>query len=336
MNLVTGATGLLGSHIAEKLTQIGQKVRVMVRPASDTTFLESLGVEKYVGDLTDPAACQAVCKDVEVVYHAAAQVGDWGPWSKFQQHTIDATDNLARAAQESSVRRFVHISSISTYGHPNGKDLIIDETAPLGVKVHRWSYYTIAKVVAEKALWKMYEEEGFPLTVIRPSWLYGPRDRLSIARLHRMITTGKIKILGSGDNRINTVYAANVADACLLAAQKDIAVGQAYNCSNDGIITQKEYLAKLANAFGCPPPHRKVPYRLAYSFAFGCEIIGRLLRLKNPPFITRYSVWLMGRTVFFPADKARQQLGWKSQVSYDRGTKLTAEWYLKQLKLTKK
>jgi len=328
MNLVTGATGLLGSHIAERLVAAGQKVRALVRPTSDTRFLDDLGVEKVIGDLTDPASLAAACRGIDVIYHAAARVGDWGPWNDFKVHTMDATDNLARAAQKAGVRRFVHISSISAYGNPNGKNLVIDETAPLGQNVHRWSYYTRAKVIAEESLWRMHRQEQFPLTVIRPSWIYGIRDRTSIARLHRMITTGRIKILGSGDNRLNTVYAGNIADACILAAASDKALGQAYNISNDGVITQKEYLALWAQAFGCPPPAKKVPYWLAYSLGFDCEVIGRLLHLKKPPFITRYSVWLMGRNVYFPADKARRELGWQSRVSYEQGIKMTAQWFL--------
>ncbi len=331
MNLVTGATGLLGSHIAEHLVQAGQPVRVLVRATSDTSFLDRLGVEKVVADLADPASLAKACQGIEVVYHAAARVGDWGPWHEFQRDTIDATANLAQAVQKAGVRRFVHISSISAYGHPNGKNLVMDETAELGMNLHRWSYYTTAKVEAEKRLWQMHREQGLPLTVIRPSWIYGVRDRTSIARLHRMFTTGKIKILGNGQNRLNTVYAGNVADACLLAAKKDVAIGQAYNCSNDGEITQKEYMDKFAAAFGCQPPTRKVPYWLAYSVGFDCECIGRLLRLKKPPFVTRYSVWLMGRDVFFSAEKARKQLGWQSRIGYDEGIQMTAEWYLRQL-----
>jgi len=332
MNLVTGATGLLGSHICERLVQAGQPVRVLIRPTSDASFLDSLKVDKFVGDLTDPNSCHAACDGVDVVYHAAAQVGDWGPWDAFQKHTIDATDNIARAALMVNVRCFVHISSISAYGHPNGRDLLLDETAPLGANVHRWSYYTRAKVAAEKLLWRMHAEAGLPLIVIRPSWIYGPRDRTSIARLHRMITTGRIKILGSGDNYLNTVYAPNVADACLLAvSHADKAVGQAYNVSNDGRITQRQYLAKWARAFGCAEPTRHVPYWLAYSLGFDCEALGRLLRRRKPPFITRYSVWLMGRDVYFSVDKARRDLDWHSRVSYDEGIKLTAQWYLQQL-----
>jgi len=331
MNLLTGATGFLGSHIAEKLVADGQKVRVLVRANSDTGFVDKLGVEKVIGDLTDPASLEKACRGVEVVYHAAAKVGDWGKWPDFQKHTIEATANLARAAQKCGVKRFVHVSSISAYGNPNGKDLVLDETAPLGANMHKWSYYSRAKVAAEQLLWKMYHEEKFPLTVIRPSWIYGPRDRTSIARLHRMFTSGNFKILGSGDNRLNTVYAGNVADACLLAAKKDIALGQAYNCSNDGVITQRQFANLWAKAFNCPPPKRKVPYKVATSVAFLCEAIGHLINQKKPPFITRYGVWLMGRVVYFPADKARKQLGWQSKISYEQGTAIAGKWYLEQL-----
>ena len=332
MNLVTGATGFLGSHICERLVQANQPVRALVRAASDTAFLDSLGVDKFVGDLTDPDSCKAACHGVDVVYHAAAKVGDWGRWDQFQSHTIDATRNIAQAASAVGVRCFLHISSISAYGHPNGANLQLDETAPLGANVHKWSYYTLAKVAAEKLLWQMHADGSLPLTVIRPSWIYGPRDRTSIARLHRMITTGRIKILGSGDNRLNTVYAPNVADACLLAVEhSDKSIGQAYNVSNDGPITQIQYLSKLAGAFNCPAPTRHVPYWLAYSLGFDCEAVGRLLRLKKPPFITRYSVWLMGRDVYFSTDKARTQLNWQSRIGYDEGIKLTAQWYLQQL-----
>ena len=332
MNLVTGATGFLGSYIAQKLIKEKRPVRALVRKSSDTSFLDTLGVEKFVGDLSDPASCQAACEGVETIYHAAAKVGDWGPWDQFQKHTIDATTNLAQAAQNAKIHRFLHISSISAYGHPNGKNLVLDETAPLGVNVHRWSYYTIAKVAVEKMLWQMHQQHDFPLTVIRPSWIYGPRDRTSIARLHRIISSGKIKILGKGDNRLNTIFAGNIADACLLAADKDIALGQAYNISNDGPIAQKKYLTKFAQAFGCPPPKRHVPVWVASSLAFELEVIARLIRSKKPPFITRYSVWLMGRDVFFSTEKAQQQLGWKSAVPYEQGIQQTAQWYLNLLK----
>ncbi|MGE3821990.1 MAG: NAD-dependent epimerase/dehydratase family protein, partial [Isosphaeraceae bacterium] len=117
-DLVTGATGMLGSHIAERLVGGGRRVRALVRDGGDTQFLNRLGVEIVRGDLTDPEACERATRGVDVVYHAAAKVGDWGRWSEFQAGCIDATRNLALASLRHAVGRFLHVSSTSAYGHP--------------------------------------------------------------------------------------------------------------------------------------------------------------------------------------------------------------------------
>ncbi len=330
MNLVTGATGLLGSHVVEQLRLRERPVRVLVRPGTDTSWLETQGVEIARGDLDDEASLARACAGVEVIYHCAARVGDWGPWEEFQRITIDGTRRLAEAASAAGVARFIHISSISAYGHPDGEGLVLDETAPLGVNLHKWSYYSRAKVAAENELWAMHRAGRIRLTVIRPSWLYGPRDRATIFRLARMLRQGKTKILGDGMNRLNVVYAGNVAEAAILAADRPEAVGQAYNCCNDGEMRQKDWLNLLAAELGAPPVTRHVPYKVAYNVAFLLEIVGHLLRLKKPPLVTRYAVWLMGRRCYFSAEKARRELGWKSTVSYEEGVRRTIAWLREQ------
>jgi nucleoside-diphosphate-sugar epimerase len=334
INLVTGATGFLGSHLAERLVRDGQRVRALARPSSDTTFLDHLGVEKVTGDLTDPPSVERACRDVEVIYHAAAKVADWGPWREFEKHIVEATNNLARAAQRASVRRFVHISSVSAYADSGKKDLVVDETSPLGGHTHRWDHYAHAKAQAERDLWELYEREGLPLTIIRPAWIYGPRDRAFIARFHRLLTSGRICILGNGRNLLSTVFVGNVAEACLLAAASERAVGQAYNCSSDGPITQREFLRLWADAFGCPCPTRWVPYPLAHFAGLLCECVGHLLHWQAPPGITRHSVAMLGRRPYFPTEKARHDLGWQPTVSYREGIDLAVRWYLEQLGVT--
>ena len=330
MNLVTGATGLLGSHIVEQLRQRGESVRVLVRSSSNCDWLRDQGVEFVEGDLNDRQALAKAVEGVDAVYHSAARVGDWGPWEEFVQITIDGTRNLAEAASKAGCRRFLHISSISSYGHPDGEGLVLDETAPLGYNLHKWSYYSRAKVEAEKILWAMHKEGKLPLTVIRPSWLYGPRDRATIFRLSRMLRQGKAKILGDGENRLNVVYAGNVAEAAILAVHNDEAIGQAYNCSNDGEMRQKQWMNMLAAELGAPPVRKHVPYKVAYNVAFVLECVYHALRIKTPPMVTRYAVWLMGRRCFFSAEKARKQLGWKSTVPYEEGVKKTIAWLREQ------
>ena len=325
MNLVTGASGLLGSHVVEKLLAMGEPVRALVRPSSDTRLLDEWGVEKASGDITNAQSLVEAMKGVKRVYHVAAQVGDWGPWERFVAVTIDGTRNMLAAARQAKIQRFLHVSSISAYGHPDGDGLVLDESAPLGVNLHKWSYYSRAKVEAEKLVWQAHNAGDVPVTVVKPSWLYGPRDRASMPRLIRAIRAGKAKLIGDGTNRLNLTYAGNEAEGCILAATNEKALGESYNLSSDGAIQQREYINKIAECLGCPPVTRKVPYGVARSAAFLMELFGHMLGRKKPPLVTRYSVWLIGRRCFFSSEKARRELGWEPTVGYDEGVRLAVE-----------
>ena len=328
MNLVTGATGLLGSHIVEQLVAAGEPVRTLVRPTSDTRLLDEWGVEKALGDVTDPDSLADALRGVRTVYHAAAQVGDWGRWSNYVAVTIDGTRNMLAAARDAGVGRFLHVSSISAYGHPDGEGLVLDETAPLGVNLHKWSYYSRAKVEAEQLAWAAHEAGEVPVTVVKPSWLYGPRDRASMPRIIRAIRAGKAKLLGDGTNRLNLTYAGNEAEGCILAATTDAALGESYNLSNDGVITQAGYINGVAECLGAKPVTKKVPYRVAYTAAFIMELFGHMFGRKKPPLVTRYSVWLIGRKCYFSAEKARKELNWRPTIGYEEGISRAVKWSL--------
>ena len=209
------------------------------------------------GDLTDPAACAAAASDVALVFHCAAKVGDWGRWREFQTGCVDATRTLAQAAARAGVGRFVHISSTSAYGHPPDQETPIDESAPLGQNVWILDYYTRSKVDCERSLWKMADAGVLPLTVIRPSWLFGERDRTTVPRLIREFRRGRMMIVGKGDNLLSAVYAGVVADAAILAARDPGSRGEAYNVTSQGRITQRAFLDLFADALsrssGQPP-----------------------------------------------------------------------------------
>jgi 2-alkyl-3-oxoalkanoate reductase len=332
VNLVTGATGLLGSHIVEQLVKRGRPVRALVRKSSNTAWLQGQGVEIVYGDVTDKASLAKAMEGIGCVYHSAARVGDWGRWEEFVAISIDGTRNVLDAVRQLKIKRLIHISSLSAYGHPNREGQVVDESAPLGVNVNKWSYYTRAKVEAEKMVMEYYRRDKIPVTVIRPSWMYGPRDRATLPRMARMIRTGKIKLVGPGDNRLNVTYAGNVAEACILAADKPESIGQVYAACSDGDITQKQFVDLLAKELGCPPVTRSVPYAIARTAAFVLEVIGHAFKQKKPPMITRYAIWLYGRRTFFTAEKARRELGWKSTVGYEEGVKLSIAWLREQEK----
>jgi nucleoside-diphosphate-sugar epimerase len=330
MHFVTGATGLLGSHLAERLVGQGERVRALVRPHSDKRFLRKLGVELWPGDLNDPTSLHNGLRGVRLVYHAAAKVGDWGTPAEFRRHGVEGTRQLLEACTAAGVERLIHISSISAYGHPPPRPEPITETEPLGTRFWLWDHYTRSKVDTEHLVWGYHHKTGLPLTVIRPSWIYGPRDRTSIFRLAWSLRNRRMQILGDGTNRLNSVYAGNVAHACLLAARLPQAAGQAYNITNDGHVTQQEYLNLFADALGYPRPTRHLPYGPVFAAVFFMEAVHRLLRTRKPPFATRYATWLIGRSTYYSSEKAERELGWRPQVGYAEGIRLTAEWYLHQ------
>ncbi len=295
---------------------------------SDTAFLRSLGAELVVGDLVDPATCREATRGMDEVYHCAAKVGDWGPWREFQSGCLDATRVLAEAAIDSGVGRFLHISSTSAYGHPAEGGPPVDEAAELGQNFWTfWDHYTRSKVECERILWRLAADRGLPLTVIRPSWLYGERDRTTIARLVGRLHAGKVPLIGPGDNPIIAIYAGNVADAAILAARDPGSVGEAYNITHQGWISQRDYLAEFARASGAPEVRRRVSYPLVYALAFVLEAVYRTAQSRRPPLITRYATWLMGRSLSYSTEKAHAKLGWHPALGYRESIERSVEWF---------
>jgi nucleoside-diphosphate-sugar epimerase len=324
LNVITGATGMLGSHVAEQLISSGERVRALVRNGSDTAFLRSLGVELATGDLNRPETLPKVVEDADVVFHCAARVGDWGPWPAFQEGVIDATGNLLDACRTAGVGRVLHVSSIIVYGHPNERAERFTEDEPTGQNLWLWGdYYCRSKIAAEE-LCRRYPG---PLTIIRPSWIYGPRDRTTLPRVFKALEAGRAAMVGRGDNLLNIIYAADVADGAIRAANSPKAIGRAYNLSSEGELTQRQFLDLLTDALGRGRVRWRFPYRLAFAGGFTAELVGRAIRLRRPPHFTRYVVALIGRSTRFSIDRARTELGWSPRVPAAEGLRRTLDWY---------
>jgi nucleoside-diphosphate-sugar epimerase len=323
IHLVTGARGQLGSHIAEQLRAAGALVRALVRPGKDPAFLRGLGVELIEGDLSDAAVVRRAVAGAAVVYHCAARVSDWGPWSAFEREAVTPTRNLVEACRAEDVGRLLHVSSISVYGHPYvAASGPITEDTPLGQRFWLWDYYPRAKLLAEQIAW-----DYAAVTVVRPSWIYGPRDRVTVPRLVPALLERRVPIIGRGDNLLNLIYAGDVAAGAILAAQDPKAVGRVYNLCSEGEVTQRELLDALTDALALPRIRKRVPYFLAMRFAFLKEAVARLLRRPSPPTITRRAIYLVGRSTQFSTARAREELGWRPRVAVQEGVRRTLEWY---------
>ena len=326
VNVITGAAGLLGSHIAEQLAARGEKVRALVRPSSDTTFLKGLGADLAVGDLDDPDSLRRAVGGADVVYHCASRVGEWGSWLQFQHEVIDAAARVFDACRDGGVGRVLHVSSIAVYGHPRERADLFTEDEQLGQNLWLWDHYRRAKIRAEE-LCRAYPGDW---TIVRPSWFYGPRDRNSVPRFVKALKAGWVGLMGKGDNPLNVLYAGDVAEGAILAADYPGARGRAYNLSSDGEITQRQFVDLLTDGLGAPRVSRSYPYAVVFGGGFLGEVLFRLFRSRRSPYITRYTVALVGRSTRYSTERAKTVLGWRPRTPAAEGVRRTLEWLRSQ------
>ena len=320
--LVTGATGLLGSHLTEVLVERGERVRALVRPGEDARRLAHPAVEICRGDLADRAALDAALRGVDRVLHCAARTGPWGPPAAYETANVRGLAALVEGALAAGVRRVVHVSSITVHGNDvRGR---ADETAPLRVEPNP---YSRSKVAGERLLARLIREQGAPVTIVRPGWIYGPRDVASFARFAAMIQRGKMVMIGSGCNHIPLIYVRDVAQGILLASEEAQALSRAYILVNDEPVTQHGYLAAIAAELGVPPPRRHIPYRLALTLGTAAETVGRLGQRTSPPPVMRYGVQMLGGENRFDISRARHELGFAPQINLAEGVRRSVAWY---------
>jgi 2-alkyl-3-oxoalkanoate reductase len=320
--LVTGAGGFLGSHVTELLVEAGERPRVLLRAGESVRAVAPSDVEAHVGELGDRAALEAALSGVDRVLHCAARTGPWGPAMEYERTNVQGLETLVRMALAAGVRRLVHVSSITVHG--NDVRGWADESAPFGEEPNP---YSRSKVAGERLLERLIREEGAPVTVVRPGWIYGPRDIASFARVARMIETGRMTVVGDGENRLPLIYARDAARGVLLAGEAARATGRSYLLVNDEPVTQRDFIGAIASELYAPIPTRRVPYGLALKLAAAAEALARLAGGRRPPPVMRYGLQLLGGENRFIITRAREELGFEPLVDLAEGVRRSVEWY---------
>jgi nucleoside-diphosphate-sugar epimerase len=320
--LVTGAAGFIGGHVTDLLQSLGERPRALVHPDDGSERLEEAGVEVYRGDVADATALAPAVRGVDRILHCAARMGPWGPSADYDRTNVRALETLVRTAVAAGVKRIVHVSSITVHG--NDLRGAGDESAPLREEPNP---YSRSKVAGERLLSRLIMEEGAPVTVVRPGWVYGPRDHASFARLARRIEQHKMMMVGSGENHVPLIYVRDVARGVVLASEADEAEGRSYVLVNDEPVTQRDYIGAVAEALGAPLPTRRIPYELAISIGAAAERLGRLFRSRKPPPVMRYGMQMLGGENRFSIARARRELGFAPLVDLAEGVRRSVDWY---------
>ena len=319
--VVTGATGFVGSHLAERLVAEGLEVVCLVRQTSSLVWLEGLDVETRIAPLEDTEALAKAVADAHAVFHAAGVTRERTP-EAYMKANVENTRRLLDAIERSCdcLQRFVYVSSQSAAG-PTPTPEPLDETA----EPHPLPGYGASKLAAERLVAGC---GGMPWTIVRPPAVYGPRDPNFVTLFRTAQRLGICPILGSADKELTLVHVADLVEGIWLTATHDTAVGQTY-CIGSGTHTWREVARGLEAALGRRVRQLAVPGLLA-------RLIGELGELTwtltgKPQIICRRKV----RDALQPRwtstwAKAERELGYRPKVSLEDGLRETARWYADQ------
>lgn len=238
--LLTGATGFIGSRVAEVL-KLREKcdVRAVVHNPANASRLARLDIELVQGDLSSAHGAERLVDGCDAVVHCAIGT-DWGDPKKIYQVTVDGTRRLAEAAAAAGVKRFIHVSTMSVYGDDNELTGIIDESMP--AKPNVGSVYGKSKADAEAAVLKL-AAGGLPAVVFRPARVFGPFSRIFITRPLPAIRDGRFEWLGNPDIPCDMTYVDNVVEAFLAALFVEPAkvAGEVFNISDGDASTWRDF-----------------------------------------------------------------------------------------------
>jgi nucleoside-diphosphate-sugar epimerase len=319
--LITGATGFLGSHLAEDLVARSCRVKALARDGADTTSLQSQGVEIVCGDLKDPGSLRRAVEGCDRVYHLAA-VADHTRARKQDYYNVNVqgTKHLAEAALAAGVQRFVYSSSVGVYGTVRRGPL--NEDTPPAPNSH----YRLSKLLGEEALLRLYENQSLPVVIARVGSTFGPRSRTWLG-LFRAVATGRFRILGSGENRVQLGYGSDIVEGIRLCGEVDGVEGQRFIIGGGETAPFRGLVGIAAEELGVTCAQSRVPSAPCWLLARLYDTAFRTVRVELPR-ADVMDLHLSDRAL--DSTRAQALLGYIPRVPLRDGLQHTIGWYRAQ------
>ena len=330
----------MGSHVAAWLRGRGFAVRALHRSTSDTRYLSDLGCELVPGELageasvagTGAAGAAPVSADMlarhldgcDALVHSAAVLYSGLPWEEVRRRNVEGSARIFSASATAGIRHAVHLSTVAVYGAVSGP---VDERDPLQGALGPQEFYARSKREAEGAVAEAIANSGMAVTLLRPSAVYGERDRLFTPNLLRLLRRPIHPMPGGGRTSLPLIYAGNLADAIGCALQGSPPPGvRVYNVADDHPVTQRTLWEAMARALGVPFRPLTLPgpivlgaARLAQALGVGVPGAGELSLQR----VARLAL----RANPYRSERIREELGWTPPIPLAEAIRRTVRWF---------
>lgn len=315
--LVTGSTGLLGTHVVRRLLDDGWAVRGLVRGPVRCPGMEALGATAVPGDIMDAPSLARATRGCDAVIHAAALVGSKGAAEAFHAANVQGTRLVVEAAARAGAR-LVHVSSTAVYGQARWASAPADESLGLP-ELPPDDRYGRSKQDAERVVWEAVRRGRVWATVVRPTVMYGPGDRQLAPRIGPLLLGGCFPLPGGGRTTLTLVHADSVADGIARALERDDARDEAFDLARDFDVTVADFVSLASEGLGRRVLTPAVPLWVSRGAFAGLGTGFRVLGRRDLAAHATGTFRMLTRDNPFSCARARRELAWSPRIRPEDG-----------------
>jgi dihydroflavonol-4-reductase len=320
--VLTGATGFLGRHVADRLCSWANVV-ALVRASSRCERLLAQGVRCVQADLSDVSSLASGCDSADIVIHLAGAVDFTDDWELCRRVNLEGTRNLITACRQAGVRRLIHVSSIVAVGATQDRT-VLDEEAPWNLGRLRVPYITTKRDAEQLALTANCQD--LEVVVVNPGCVIGPEDftQSEFGVLCHRFWKGRLRVWFAGGG--NYVDVRDVADGIAAACRRGHA-GRRYLLTHENL-SHGEFFAALAKSARQSYPRLQMPVTLAQMAANVANLLPR--REGKRPYLSAEQARLLGWYFFFDSSRAKSELGFSPRPLSQTLEQTHAFWMTKK------
>jgi nucleoside-diphosphate-sugar epimerase len=308
-------------------------VTALVRPSADIRFIRRYPIEIMHGDLAEGSFDPAQMQAFDTIVHAGGKVGDWGDYQDFYRTNVLGSLALFDATRHDS--GFIHISSNAVLGEEDEAQAKAEdaerrpvlEYAGENLLPSAMNHYRLSKAVAEMLLIARAKQAGRRLTVIRPVWVFGPREfNAGPYEYCKTVKSGVPVMPGCDSNRFHTIYAGDLARIVAKVSENIKAGINIYNVGNPQVERMADYWSAFCAAMGVKAP-RHIPKWLLYPPAMLMEAVCSLIGTAEPPLFTRARVYMFYASNVYNVSKVLEDYDIDKFTSLEKATRVTVRWW---------